>query len=853
VGIVSYESRRGKAGQEVVKKFTMLPLACKFTRAPYVLAENMWVATAVTDVNYTGSVTSATVDSSYVTLWGGNTQLYVRVPLGDGEIIKITITTAGSFNVVERRCFGTPAGIIPVATLKISHLGEIDGSCYGYAQTCNSAGNYITNSDFYRKPLVFATAPLPAGSIYMGGLDFKALTYSSAEIKAGESMGSRSMVSGSIADQQDNDNYMAYYPSQRTSYGTLFGKLLARNPFFSGVPCIYSVGLRDAGTLQEPEWEHRRLVIDKVNLSDDRFTFSALDPLILTEGKKAKMPITSPAQLTAAITTASTSLTFGNAPAGYFGTSGNIIVRIESELIEVTANGTATMPIVQRGFGRTTKNDHAINSTVQNCLRFVDEHVIDCITYAISTWTDAGQFLDDYSATKALMPTYIISDYVLSSPTDVAEFINKLIFVGNLIFYFDDVTQKIVIKYIREESLEPIFIDEQNHIKKGSVKRDLNHKDFYTRFGMSWAPFDLTKETDEKNQQISLMVANLELESPAQMGEINERKSVIMPLLTNSTDDYLLGASTVTRLASSEQAPEIFECELDAETIGSTQGGTLELGSIVNISSSENQSKTGQAEARLYQLVKFYGDPFGSYKAKFKRYQRLEPTEFDFVIEAGTYINYVLSDHYAPTVAGIYTVYIKAGAEFGSQDTSLFAFDTGTQAAGVTIKLLIRGSILGMGGAGGNRGFFVEPSGTSATNGENGGGAIIARCPLIIDCGSGLIWAGGGGGGGDTVVDIISAYIVRGGGGGQGYGISLGGTARKVFVDTQAANGSRESAGISDISVSGGEWGESGGNGTSFGGVFAAGGLAGESIRSNGHTITIIAGDNPLSIRGRRT
>jgi len=94
---------------------------------------------------------------------------------------------------------------------------------------------------------------------------------------------------------------------------------------------------------------------------------------------------------------------------------------------------------------------------------------------------------------------------------------------------------------------------------------------------------------------------------------------------------------------------------------------------------------------------------------------------------------------------------------------------------------------------------------------------------------------------------------VRGGGGGQGYGISLGGTARKVFVDTQAANGSRDSAGINDISVSGGEWGESGGNGTSFGGVFAAGGLAGEAIRSNGHTITIIAGDNPLSIRGRRT
>lgn len=848
---MSYESRRSMAGQEVVKKFTFCVRQCKYTQTSYATINKASIKSpAFYDPGYTGSILTSNIQVGLFDVWGYGVEVYARLVNGGTEIFKLAISGIGTFSIIERGVLGSIQETL-FGQFKLYHLGELDGSCYGYAQTCS-------NSDSFQvglfKNITFASAPLPAGTIYHGGLDFKALNYTSAEIKPGETMGSRSSVSGAISDQQNDDSYLAYYPNQRTSYGTLFGKLLARNPFFGGVPCIYSIGLRDAGTLDEPEWEDRRLIIDKVNLSNDRFTFSALDPLILTEGKKAKMPITSPAQLSVAVTGASTSITFGNAPAGYFGASGNIIVRIESELIQVTANGTLTMPIVGRGFGNTEIKDHDINSTVQNCLRFVDEHVIDCITYAISTWTDAAEFLDDYSDTKALMPTYIISDYVLSSPTDVVDFVNKLIFLGNLIFYFDDVTQKIVIKYILEESLELIFLDEQNHIRKGSVKRDLNHKEFYTRFGMSWAPFNLTKETDDKNQQISLLVANIDLESPENMGEINERKSVIFPLLTNSTDDYLLGASTVSRIARVEQAPEIFECELDAETMGPTQGGALELGSVVEINSSECQSKTGQAEARLYQLVKFSGDAFEHYRAKFRRYQRLEPTEYDFVIDPGIYVAYDLSAHFAPA-AGNYTIYIKPNVSFGSIDTAIPAFTTGAQAVGVSFKIIMRGKMLGMGGNGGDSGLY--PVFTNPTAGLVGGDAFNATVPCDIDCGSGLIWAGGGGAGGWSQAttpwgSVTLENPTSGGGGGQGFGDSVGGlstyggsdetSGSHSIHDHNAEGGNQGGPGY----PGGGEWGESG---TTY---QAIGGLAGYAIKKNGNIVNITAGDNPLSIRGRR-
>jgi len=856
---MTYTIRKKKVGQEVVKKLTFMLNACKYTQAPYTTTNIIRVFSTVFDVNFTGSISTTSVDAGYVALWGGITNLYMRVPLGDGEIIKISITTAGEFNVLERRCFGTPAGVIPAANLTILHAGEVDGSCYGYLQTCSTGSTQV--ADVF-KPIVFATAPLPAGSLYHGGLDFKGSDYSSGELKPGESMGSRSRLSWSISDQIHNDYGMNPYPERRSSAGTLFGKLLARNPFFQGRDVIYSVGLRDAGTLDEPDWEHRTFVIDTASLSNEKFTGSALDPLILTEGKKAKIPLASTAQLVTAITGASTSVTFGNAVAGHFGTSGNVIIRIESELLQVTANGTTTMPIVTRGFGGTVAKDHAINVTVQNCIRFVDEHMIDCITYAISTWTEAGAYLDDYTETKALIPNAIITDYVISSPMDVAEFINKLIFAANLVFYFDDLTGKIVIKYVSEFSLSPILITESDHIKKGSVKKDSNLKEYFTRFNLSWAPYDLTKETDQKNQQLSLTAVNTLLELPYQVGEVNERKAMIIPFLTNSTDDYIQAAATVNRVVSVTEAPEILELELDAEQIG----GDFELGAIVSVYSSENQSKSGQPEARLYQVLKISGDPFESFKVKMKRYQLLEPSDVDFTVTAGTYINYVLTDHYDPVGAGEYVVYVENGAIFGSNDTSLPAFKTGTPNAGVTFKFIARWQVLAMGGAGGDSGIY----GTAPTDGQDGGTAFEAGCDCVIDNSSGLIFAGGGGRGASGYSRVeYSPYDFfspsAGGNGGQGFGESLGGLQSSGsawngtywephYHDERAPNGNQSGVGLSD--TTGGRWGENGGNGTDDGNdgqTASQGGLAGVAIKSNGFNVTIISGDNALSIRGRRT
>lgn len=338
-------------------------------------------------------------------------------------------------------------------------------------------------------------------------------------------------------------------------------------------------------------------------------------------------------------------------------------------------------------------------------------------------------------------------------------------------------------------------------------------------------------------------------------------------MLNGSPADYLLGSGIVSRVVNTTQPPEIFECNLDAEQVGETLEGNLELGSIVNLSHSDNQNILGSTEKRLYQVTKISGDPFESFKVKFRRYQLNEPTDYDVVVEAGTYINFVLTDFMAansiaPFTEGEHVIYLRAGSVFGSNVTSLFAFDTGNHAVGVTLKIIVFGSILGMGGAGGNFGWDTT-SPQAPTNGENGGGAFVARCPCVIDCGAGLIWAGGAGGNAGMShwvgIDTIAFNGAHGGNAGQGFGVSVGGyfTTGTQYgplpppASARGGNGSQLSQGTHPYCSTGGAWGESGG--TLGDEVASIAGIAGEAIKSNGYSVTIIAGNNALSIRGRRT
>lgn len=212
------------------------------------------------------------------------------------------------------------------------------------------------------------------------------------------------------------------------------------------------------------------------------------------------------------------------------------------------------------------------------------------------------------------------------------------------------------------------------------------------------------------------------------------------------------------------------------------------------------------------------------------------------------------------------TVVINSGVVVYSNSTSYFAMDTGTFPAGVFIKVINQGYIVGMGGVGG-----TDSSQSPATNGENGATAINCSQNVTIDNSAGYIYGGGGGGGGGgpavcqghTVDSGNYTIYFAGGDGGHGadayngtvtnntsgqQGILMGG--RDFPCNTNGVNGLYSGHG-----GDGGTWGAAGNNGytdsTSTNYLpNGNGGNAGYALVSNGHTVTWQGGNTSPHLLG---
>lgn len=844
---MTYDIEKGQFGKEYVQEIEIQLDACKYAYGAYAVhnrlsTDNVSLINAG-DVDATININASDSSAAWYLTWNPVADLYAMTQYG--EIVSFDITSGSQIQLSGRGLFGTIATNIPrYSILRIMHKGEADGSCRGFAYGCSTPNAYDPD---YKVPLIFSTGQSSGGALRFSGL--RRISHEAGEVDPGESIGTRARLRFEISDQVHDDIGIVPYPDKRTSNGTMFGKLLARNPYFQGRPVIYREGFRNSNSYYTPDFVSRKFIIDDANLSGGMFSVTALDPLIYLEDKKAKIPVASPATLAGNITNATTSFSFLDAPNNYFGgMSSTVFVRIDSEVIKCTVSGTTTLTIVDRGY-RSVEKNHDAGASIQDCVVFTETNGIDAIVYALEEYTSIpASFIDDYSATIALLPAFELSEAIISKPMAVGEFVDSLVKLGNLIFYYNEITQKIVIDYIPELSIEPILIDGQVDIKRDSVRIDYNSKNQFTRFAYLWNPVDITNDNEE-NYAIRFLSVNIALEQPENIGQVNEKKTIKNPLLTGSTGDSLLATTYVNRvLSTNEEPPIIANVTLDASRIGNTEGGVLALGSIINLITQYNQDKDGNRLADLYQVQKISGDGFRGYQTKLKRYQAVQPGDVAFTVTASA-VNYDLSTEFAPD-PGEYTVYIDSNVVLGSNDVTLPAFTTGAQESGVILKIINRGRILGMGGVGGDAGIWSSGTETMPTAGQGGGIALNITVPTTIDNGAGLIWAGGAGQSGQrqTRTDIGGNPLApqyyypaaAGGIGGQGYGTAIGGLSTYAgYPPSAPTRGPRAQSGNQS---SGNPWGQS--SGAILGGI---------AIQSNGNTVTVTSGDNDSSIRGRRT
>lgn len=862
---MTFDTRKILPGQEIVYKLTVFADACKYSTNAMLAARDI-ILDAGTSIPSSGTGTVLTIDTGDASSF--NAASYLRLP--SGEVVGVSVDSASQLTITSRAQYGTESSAQSGALeCRILHQGEADGSCKGYPGGCSSPDSWDGTS-FHQ--LIFSTSPLESGVKYHNGLEFNSVRRTGSGARPGVDIGSRGRVTLSISDENDELDLMNPYRDRISTKGTRFGKLLARHPYFAGRKAIFSEGLRDPGEFEQPDYLDRTYIINEVSLSDDQLYLSLLDPLIMTEGKKSKIPEQSTGTLVSAITGTPSTFTYENAADYHYGAdSETVYVRIDSEIIKCTVTDTNELTVVTRGYRSDTK-DHSLGAAIQRC-EVLSGHVIDEITRIITDFTDTpSEYIDDYSATKALMPGIELDEAIIDRPADVKDILNELVRIGDLSFYFDDITAMIVIDYYPELSIEPVSLNDDDHLGSESIRISRNEQNQITRFTYRWAPYDITKTGDEYFE-FSSTVINATLEGGRYIGAVNEKKTEKTKLLNSTNGDSVLAAAYVSRIIErNAEPPSVAEFLLDAENIGNTQGGEIAPGKILSISTREFQNENGDKVPYLYQIERIDGLLATGYTVHCRRYISVAPEEVDYIVVAGDYVNFDLSSVYAPA-AGNYVVYIESGAIFGSYDTAIPAFTTGTQDPGVSFTIIHRGQMMGMGGRGGAAGTVTLDTGGSGEgidsdpgqDGFDGGVAFEATVDCVIDCGSGVIWAGGAGQGGMTtsahykpgVLDLIY-YDQRapgnGGGGGRGFGLSNGGAFGIVdgYITEYGTLGVIGS--MSDYG--GGDWGSEAPPPTTnwiYDPTPSSSGLAGEAIKSNGNTVTISAGDNPINIRGRRT
>jgi hypothetical protein len=236
-----------------------------------------------------------------------------------------------------------------------------------------------------------------------------------------------------------------------------------------------------------------------------------------------------------------------------------------------------------------------------------------------------------------------------------------------------------------------------------------------------------------------------------------------------------------------------------------------------------------------------------------------------------------------PTSPGNYIVTIQPGVLIYSTSTLTPAFDTGALPAGSSVLIINKGSIIGMGGAGGYSIYVGDYFNNSASvnsgqPGGAGGPALRTSTTLTVNNTSGYIFGGGGGGGGGGGVafycfphhcPFILIRQIGGGGGGGGAGNNGGaGGAKGAFPSanypefpfpgsTAGGPGSTAGGTAGSGSTNGGQAGGAGGGygawgaaGAAGAGVSTAGGAAGKAIALNGNPVAWLGGNNSTQVKG---
>lgn len=719
-----------------------------------------------------------------------------------------------------------------------------EAKCFNTKATCKSRPSFQQET---------VTLRFAKGAAYLreAGIDYVAacvesINYSPGEVSLGEDLGKRSNLSVTFADfphadtGEGFDKYYAERDYDPFKTGTFWGKFRARHPYIRGRSIRWIKG--QVGQPLE-EMETRHFLMDSFDgpSLDGRFQIVAKDTLKLADDDRVKAPLASRGFLLGDITAGQTSVTMGPAGIGNleYPTSGYLNIA-GKEIVAFTRSGdTLTLTRGQEG---TVPIAHRAQDRLQLCLRYVGEDPADIIYdllvnragispeyISLATWKDeTSLFLRRlYSRT-------------IAEPTGVSKLVSELIEQAGLMVWWDDTTQLINLRVMRQIPTDAERFDERNilvNTLSTQERPESRVSQVITYFGKR-TPLD--KETEPTSYHSVQYDVNIESEDDYGDSIVKTIHSSWIPqfgrTIAQRLNEIVLGRFV--------DPPRMFQ-------FTTPRGGNViqpQLGGGYRLLSRNLQTGAGTADTVPVQITRINPTDAG-YNITAREFKFVDFSDEDLdsrvIVIDGNYLNFNWRQAYdqlypPPTPEDDIICIIAAGAIVGSQVEGVPSFVVGNWPAGISLDLRIQGRIQGMGGTGGYRS-------TAATA---GGTALYSRYPVTVSQ-SNQIWGGGGGGGYAGSANISEFFYAAGGG---GAGFIPGG----VFSQTSGVlptSGTTEAGGTGGRLGSpqaragnGGGPGSAGQSGQAGSGT-GAGGAAGSAIDGNSY-VTFTAGQG--DIRGPR-
>jgi hypothetical protein len=494
------------------------------------------------------------------------------------------------------------------------------------------------------------------------------------------------------------------------------------------------------------------------------------------------------------------------------------------------------LALIGRGQLGTAAAAHNAQDRVQLVLRYASVDPADIIRDLLVTYADVPAAYIPLTAWQLETATFLSRVYTatIAEPTAVAALIAELIEQAALVMWWDDATERIGLQVLHAILTDADrFTDDTMLANSFGIKEqpDKRISQVATYFGQINPLRPLTDTDNYRSTAVTFDPVAL-----AQFGTLAIKKilSRWIPALGRTVADRV----NAIQLGRFREPPRLFDFALLRYS-----GSTPSPGRGYRLQGWPLQDVTGARIDVPVQLTRL--------NATADRYE-LQAEEMQFNVPAADLANRQIiidaninnvnlrSAHdslYPPIADGespkpTVTCTINAGVIVGSSSIATPAFDVGSWPAGVTIVVIVRGRLEGMGGHGGAGGSsFTEhphdegPADFSGFPGEVGGIALLARYATSLDVAGGEIWGGGGGGAGGTAAG--SGTSVNGGGGGGGGAGQLGGVPGAGGVGLGAPDGSPGQVGTP---TAGGPGGAPGGGSATAGATGGGPGLVGGDV-----------------------